>query len=260
MRTRIRPVALALAALLTTAPAWAAGPRAPARVLPSLDAAEADNLTYMREEEKLARDVYQAMDTLWQAPIFENIALSEQQHTSTVKGFLDKYSLPDPATPDEPGVYTDPALQQLYTDLAARGEASYLEALRVGGLIEEVDIADLDAAIAATDNADLKQMYGNLQKGSRNHLRAYAAEIERLGAVYRAQHLDQAAVDAIIDSPMERGGNAAAAGPDTGRLLASLGDTVMQRGGGGGSCGGQSSGSGQGGRGGQGGGYRGGRT
>ena len=64
---------------------------------------------------------------------------------------------------------------------------------------------DLENAIAATNHADLDQVYGNLLRGSRNHLRAFAREIERQGGVYEAQYIDQEIVDAIIDSPMERG-------------------------------------------------------
>ena len=41
--------------------------------------------------------------------------------------------------------------------------------------------------------------------GSRNHLRAYVGQIENLGVVYEAQYLSQDEVDAIVDSPIERG-------------------------------------------------------
>ncbi len=81
------------------------------------------------------------------------------------------------------------------------------EALQVGALIEEVDIEDLQLAIEETDNADLQNAYDNLMRGSRNHLRAFVAEIERTGVVYEAQHLDQTIVDAILDGPVERGGS-----------------------------------------------------
>jgi CRISPR/Cas system CMR-associated protein Cmr5 small subunit len=78
----------------------------------------------------------------------------------------------------------------------------------VGGLIEEVDIEDIRKALDDTDNVDLKSAYGELLRESRNHLRSYVAEIESRGVVYEAQVLDQATVDAIADSPMERGGSA----------------------------------------------------
>lgn len=169
-----------------------------------LSADEAATLSFMREEEKLARDVYLNMASRWALPPFATIAKSEQQHMDAIKAKLDKYALPDPAL-NEIGAFRNSELQALYEDLMNRGETSYLEALRVGSLIEEVDIEDLENAIAATNHADLVQVYGNLLRGSRNHLRAFAREIERQGALYEAQYLDQEGVDAIIDSPMERG-------------------------------------------------------
>ncbi|MBV5275669.1 MAG: DUF2202 domain-containing protein [Lamprocystis purpurea] len=230
MNLNYRLLPLALTAVLAAAPALGAGPRGTRPVLPTVDAGEAASLTFMREEEKVARDTYLAMEARWDALPFANIAQSEQQHMDAVKASLTKYALPDPVNPDLPGVFDNETLQQMYTDLLARGETSYLEALRVGGLIEEVDIDDVQDAMDATDNADLKTMYGNLLRGSRNHLRAFAAAIEALGVVYEAQHLEQATVDAIIDSPMERGGMAGA--PATDRVLAALDDReTMARGG-----------------------------
>jgi hypothetical protein len=175
--------------------------------LPQIDPNEAATLSFMREEEKLARDVYLDMNDLWDAVVFVNIAASEQQHMDTLLQLLDKYGLPDPAASDIPGWFSDQNLQTLYDDLVNRGQASYAEALQVGALIEEVDIEDLQLAIEETDNADLQNAYDNLMRGSRNHLRAFVAEIERAGVVYEAQHLDQELVDAILDSPIERGGS-----------------------------------------------------
>ena len=219
MNTKRKLIATALT-LVLTGPAWlatnpvlAAGPAAKpcspgsstCQVQP-LSTAEANTLTFMREEEKLARDIYLNMDEAWEGlPPFRNIAASEQKHMDAIKAKLDKYQLPDPALP-EIGAFKNDELQQLYDELLARGEGSYLEALQVGGLIEEVDIEDLEKAIAATKHADLAQVYESLMCGSRNHLRSFAAAIEAQGTVYEAQYLDQKVVDAIIDSPMERGG------------------------------------------------------
>ncbi len=211
--------------LILTGPAWlatnpvlAAGPAAkPCRPGSSacqvqpLSTTEAATLTFMREEEKLARDIYLNLDQAWGLPPFRNIAASEQNHMDAIKAKLDKYQLPDPALP-EIGAFKNVELQQLYDELLARGEASYLEGLQVGGLIEEVDIEDLDTAIAATNHADLAQVYESLLCGSRNHLRSFAAAIEAQGTVYKAQYLDQSEVDAIIDSPMERNGVCGAGG------------------------------------------------
>ncbi|MBK5963932.1 hypothetical protein CCR95_07490 [Thiocystis minor] len=221
MQYRLIPVAIAMSAILSAAPALGAGPngRQPAQpVLSELDPGEVATLVFMREEERVARDVYLNMDALWQLLPFENIAASEQKHMDAIKGAMDKYGLADPSDPNDIGIYFDDALQQLYTDLIDLGDDSYIAALQVGALIEEVDIDDLEVAIAATDNADLQTIYGNLLRGSRNHLRAFVAEIERRGVVYVAQHLTQDAVDAIIDTPMERGGRADGKGAGSKRL------------------------------------------
>ena len=172
----------------------------------TVDAKEAATLTFMREEEKLARDFYRAANELWPTALFVNIAAAEQQHMDAIARMLTKYRLPDPVATDIPGHFVDQTLQQFYDQLTARARTSQIEALQAGGLIEEVDIEDNQNAIDATDNLDLKVVYGNLLRGSRNHLRALVREIERQGGEYTAQHLDQATVDVIVDSPMERGG------------------------------------------------------
>jgi len=170
-----------------------------------LTALEADNLTYMREEEKLARDVYLTMYEAWGLNIFSNIAASEQSHTDAVAEMLEKYKLPDPVVDDRVGIFVNQALANLYDTLLARGYQSSLDALLVGALIEEVDMVDLKRAIEETDNEDIKVLYENLLAGSRNHLRAFVGLIEDQGIVYEAQFLTQEEVDAIVDSPIERG-------------------------------------------------------
>ena len=50
---------------------------------------EVEGLLYMREEEKLARDVYLTLYDQWNINIFKNIAASEQTHTDAVKILLD---------------------------------------------------------------------------------------------------------------------------------------------------------------------------
>jgi hypothetical protein len=136
-------------------------------------------LTYMREEEKLARDVYLSLGSRWNIPIFTNIAQSEQVHMDSVKTLLDRYSLPDPVAGKTQGVFTDPVLQTLHDDLIAQGSVSEVEALRVGVLIEETDISDLNKAIAATTHNDIKTVYENLLQGSMNHLSAFESNLAR---------------------------------------------------------------------------------
>mgnify|MGYP003574017248 FL=1 len=171
----------------------------------TLDATETDNLVYMREEEKLARDVYITLYETWSLPVFDNIAASEETHTTQVEDMIEKYRVADPVVDDTVGVFVNPELASLYTTLVAQGSASSLAALYVGAAIEEIDMIDLQEAIDATDNADIQQLYENLMSGSRNHLRAYVGQIEDLGIVYEAQYLTQEEVDQIVDTPIERG-------------------------------------------------------
>jgi len=134
-------------------------------------------LTYMREEEKLARDVYLSLGSTWNIPIFSNIAQSEQVHMDSMKTLIDRYGLPDPAAGKSQGEFTDPALQKLHDDLIAQGSVSSVEALKVGVLIEETDIRDLNKAIATTQKKDIRTAYNNLLQGSMNHLNAFEANL-----------------------------------------------------------------------------------
>jgi hypothetical protein len=174
--------------------------------LDTLTDAEVEGLLYMREEEKLARDVYQALYEKWGMRIFQNIAESEQAHMDAVKTLIDHYGLEDPAAGKAAGIFADPMLQALYDQLAAEGNQSLADALQVGAAIEEIDILDLEERIAQTDKADIQRVYGNLVKGSQNHLRAFVSTLQRReGETYRPQYLSQTAYDAIVDATQGRG-------------------------------------------------------
>ncbi len=165
----------------------------------SLTEAEIAGLRYMREEEKLAHDVYLALYQTWNLPTFQNIAASEQTHTDTLKALLLRYKISDPTAELAPGVFSNPTLQKLYNQLVAQGRTSLAEALKVGALIEETDIRDLDLHIAETTHNDLKTAYQNLRQGSANHLRAFVSAWERqTGQTYQPQVLSAAAYQAIM--------------------------------------------------------------
>ncbi len=170
-----------------------------------LSAQEKEGLLLMREEEKLARDVYQALYKKWNHLTFAQIAKSEQQHMDSIKVLLDKYSIPDPIKTSEQGVFANTKLQKLYGALIAKGEKSLVDALQVGATIEDLDINDLYELIAQTDNKDIKIVYQNLVKGSRNHIRAYIARLSMNNASYEAQFLSSSVIDDIINKPRERG-------------------------------------------------------
>lgn len=143
----------------------------------TLDLIEKEGLIYMLEEEKLAHDVYVTLYEQWGVSIFQNIANSEQRHESQVESLIDKYSLENPVGDNPVGVFVNPELQQLYDDLIAQGSQSLTEALKVGVIIEETDIVDLQTYINQTDNADIQQVYERLLSGSENHLSAFTSNL-----------------------------------------------------------------------------------
>ena len=165
-------------------------------------------MLWMREEEQLAHDVYVALGDVWGLRIFENIAASETTHIDAVAGLLDAYGIDDPPQGNEPGTFTDPTIQAMYDELVADGSVSLDAALAVGALIEELDISDLQARSAATDVAEITTVYAGLERGSRNHLRAFMSQLESRGVDYEPTQLDQTAFDAIVSSATERGPDA----------------------------------------------------
>lgn len=158
-------------------------------------------LIQMREEEKLARDVYTVLGSTWGINIFSNIAASEQTHTDAVKVLLTRYGIDDPVTDATVGVFSSKAMQELYNKLVTQGKISQTQALVVGATIEDLDIYDLEKLKKETNKEDILLTYNNLQKGSRNHMRAF---VRSLGT-YTPQYISQADYSAIINSPQERG-------------------------------------------------------
>ena len=140
-----------------------------------LSATEAADLQYAREEEKLARDVYGVLDGLYgdKVDIFANIYVAESRHTLAVKDLLDRYGVEDPVAVDDPGIFQDDGLQELYWALTAQGDASLQAALQVGVVIEELDIGDLSVFKARTTHRDIRKVYGNLIAASENHLASF---------------------------------------------------------------------------------------
>jgi hypothetical protein len=180
-------------------------PQVPDTTVPpaaTLSAEEIAGLKFMREEEKLAHDVYVALYALWgNNDIFYNISLSETTHTEAILALLVKYGIPDPAAGKPAGVFEDPDLQALYNTLIAMGSASHIAALKVGALIEETDIRDINAKKVVTDEADILTVYNNLLCGSQDHLRAFNSQLLALGVIYAPTAITQAMWDSIVSAP-----------------------------------------------------------
>lgn len=164
-----------------------------------LDGDEREGLLLMREEEKLARDVYAELFSAWDVRVFSNIGSAEQTHMDSVAELLDRYDIADPVTNDRQGAFTNTDLEDLYTSLVDQGGESVVDALRVGALIEELDIADLNTLIAQTDNEDLRLVYENLLAGSHNHLQAFVSQLDRYGESYEPTYLEVSEMNSILE-------------------------------------------------------------
>jgi len=183
----------------------------------SISADERNGLIFMREEEKLAHDVYITLYKKWGTQVFNNISYSEQTHTNAVLMLLQRYNIPDPVGTNGAGIFTNAILQTVYNDLVAKGNVSVAEAIKVGLLIEELDISDLHKEIAKADNQDIKLVYDNLMRASRNHLRAFTQSATTQGVTYTSQFITQQEYTTIVTSAWEKGTNAQCGNDQQGR-------------------------------------------
>ena len=166
---------------------------------------EIDDLQVLREEEKLARDVYLFSYDKYGETVFNNIASSEQNHMNKILNLLNKFNLDDPALAIR-GEFTNQTLQGLYNDLTAQSDISLVEAFKVGATIEDLDINDIDHFISRTDNNDILDTYDILNCGSRNHMRSYYGKLIENDITYIAQFITDSKLELIISNSNEQCG------------------------------------------------------
>ena len=171
--------------------------------LKSLNDQEKSDLIFLREEEKLAHDVYFYSFTKYNQNIFFNIYNSEQRHTNIILGLLNKYGIEDPVGNNLEGVFKNSDLQALYDELISKSDSSLSNALEVGATIEDLDIKDIKTFIGHTTNSDLLDAYNKLICGSQNHLRSFVGQL----GTYTPSFISQTEYDAIINSAKQHCGN-----------------------------------------------------
>jgi len=143
---------------------------------------EAAGLLFMREEEKMARDVYAYLYEKYKLPVFKNITKSENAHMSAVLRLITGFKITDNSS-NNPGEFTNTNIAELYNQLLTMGNLSVVDALKVGVLIEQTDIADLQKELLTVENTSIKTVYGNLLKGSEAHLKAFTWNLKIRGVV-----------------------------------------------------------------------------
>ncbi len=164
---------------------------------------EKSDLLFLREEEKLARDVYIFSYNKYGQRIFNNISSSEQTHMSSVLTLLNKYGIADPVANNGTGVFTNSELQKMYNDLTSASNTSLMKAFEVGANIEDIDIRDINIFKSHTTKSDINSVYDKLTCGSRNHMRSFVGQIGNYTPIY----ISQSQYDAIINSSNEQCGN-----------------------------------------------------
>ena len=142
---------------------------------------QADKLLYMYNEEKMAHDIYAAFAEQYGVRVFENIRDSEARHMEAVNTVIERYGEIENDAIDLPaGEFSVETVSMLYETLMEQGSASLDDAIDVGVLIEETDIADLIDSMDDLETAegevtapDVHEMYSHLLAGSENHRRAF---------------------------------------------------------------------------------------
>jgi hypothetical protein len=170
-----------------------------------LDEPELEAILYLREGEKLARELFLILDEQWGESTFALAATAEDTHTEALKALIDRYELWDPMSVTSGGEYVNEELYELHHKLAGQGRDSLVEALKVGVEIEEISILDLREYVAETDDADVQMVYENLLRASRNHLRVFSARLQEEGETVDNSYLSQALFDEITGTPPEPG-------------------------------------------------------
>ena len=164
----------------------------------TLTEAEIEGLMEMREEEKLAQDVYLYFYDLYKQPVFKNISKSEAAHTKAVLWLINGYGLEDPLL-EGLGNFTNPLFTELYTQLTEKGSESLIEALKVGAFVEEYDINDLLHLIEQTESDNIARVYGNLLRGSEFHIKAFTNVLKFYDVIYSPTILSEELYQEIIN-------------------------------------------------------------
>ena len=173
-----------------------------AQITANLNDDETKGILLMLEEEKLARDVYLALDVKWNSTVFSHISNSEQRHFDKMKTLAKQFGLTIPSSviTDEQGKFENKKLQQAFNEMVEIGSVSLANALRIGANVEEMDIQDLTEAMELTENEDILKVYRQLKQASEKHLQSFHKNLSQEGVDYTPAFLSQKDFDAIINT------------------------------------------------------------
>ncbi|MDZ4059371.1 MAG: DUF2202 domain-containing protein, partial [Bacteroidales bacterium] len=168
-----------------------------------LTANEIEFLYAVREDEKLARDVYTYFFDKFELAPFSRIAKAEANHIAAVERLLYFYSITYPAV-GPVGEFKDGDRKAYYESLINKGDTA-LEAYKATAYLEEKDVADYTLVLGSIQNPNIKMVIENLIKGSSNHLRASVRQVNALGGTYAPAFLTQEKFEEIVNSSFING-------------------------------------------------------
>ncbi len=166
--------------------------------LSELTDAQKYTLAYMWNEERMAHDLYLALNDLTpHATLYTIATTSESRHIEAVEGLIGKYDLnildteqfvggydADALAAYDPGVYSIEEISTLYGQLYDLGDDSLEDALKAGCMVEATDIADLDRYLEVARGAeDLELVLFNLRNASYSHYAAFDTALKAQGVV-----------------------------------------------------------------------------
>jgi hypothetical protein len=171
-----------------------------------LSSNEREILMFMREEEKMALDVYTTLHRKWDINSFDIISRAEQNHLDALRCLLYKYQLSDPIGSNPPGVYANPEIQRLYKELMQEGMTTKKGAYLAGTMMEDHDIARVTNYRPQVDNEDILKVMDELNKASRNHMKAFTNNLlKNYNVVYAPVYINTRQYQQIINGPWEPG-------------------------------------------------------
>lgn len=168
-----------------------------------LTADEIEFIFAVREDEKVARDLYFSFFQKFGLKPFENIGKAEDNHIKATEKLFDYYEIDYPALSAN-GKFEDAIRQKLYDSLLLKGTPE-LEAFKVMAFLEESNIVEYGEVLKTIVNPNIKIVIENLAKASANHFKAAIRQITALGGTYAPALMTQEQYRAVIAIGFEQG-------------------------------------------------------
>lgn len=179
-----------------------------APVLTVTDSLSADEIEFqfaLREDEKMARDLYTVFAAKYStAPQIDRIAAAENSHIACVEAVLDYYEISYPAMTAAAGLFEDAKRQAIYNELADKS-GTLLEVYATMAAVEEESVSAYKSVQSEITNENIALVITNMIKASSNHLKAAVCQIIAGGGTYTPLYLSAEEFGTIVNLPYQNG-------------------------------------------------------